>query len=65
MQVEALNPKRTLAFVNHWVAHTISFLNQFSSVCEEKLTEVDLKLQRTEDALSILEEKVRHKDYVS
>ncbi|KAF2365851.1 WASH complex subunit 3 [Trinorchestia longiramus] len=57
-KVEALNPKRTLAFINHWIVHMVAFLNKFASVCEDKLSEVDAKLQRTEDTLAILEAKL-------
>lgn len=57
-KVEPLNQKRTLAFLNNWTMNTVSFLNQFSSVCESKLAAVDSRLQRTEDALSILEAKL-------
>ncbi|XP_018020557.1 WASH complex subunit 3 isoform X2 [Hyalella azteca] len=57
-QVEPLNPKRTLAFINYWIAHMVSFLDQFVSVCEHKLAEVNTKIQQSEDALAILESKL-------
>lgn len=57
-QIEPLNQKRTLAFLNQWCIQTVAFLNHFSVVCEDKLSDLDYKLQRTEDALAILEAKV-------
>jgi len=35
MQVPALQQKRTVAFLNQFVVHTVQFLNRFSTVCEE------------------------------
>ena len=58
-QVEAINQKRTLAFINHWVLHTVAFLNQFSAMCEERLIALDTKLRRADHSLAILEAKVR------
>ncbi|KAK7076866.1 protein transport [Halocaridina rubra] len=57
-KVEAINQKRTLAFINHWILHTVGFLNQFSSLCEEKLISLDTKLRRANHSLSILEAKL-------
>ncbi|EDO49906.1 predicted protein [Nematostella vectensis] len=34
-KVSPLNHKRTLAFLNHFITHTVRFLNRFSCVCEE------------------------------
>ncbi|ROT86005.1 putative WASH complex subunit CCDC53-like, partial [Penaeus vannamei] len=56
-KVEAINQKRTLAFINHWVLHTVAFLNQFSSICEERLVSLDTKLRRADHSLAILEAK--------
>jgi len=58
MQVEAIGPKRMLAFLNHFVVHTSSFLNRFSVVCEEKLQDLSVRLQRLETAVCLLEAKV-------
>lgn len=58
-QVEAINQKRTLAFINHWVLHTVAFLNQFSAMCEERLIALETKLRRADHTLAILEAKVR------
>lgn len=34
-QVKPIQHKRTAAFLNHFITHTASFLNRFSTVCEE------------------------------
>ena len=34
-QVGPINHKRTLAFLNHFITHSVRFLNRFSCVCEE------------------------------
>ncbi|XP_063877241.1 WASH complex subunit 3-like [Scylla paramamosain] len=57
-KVEAINQKRTLAFINHWVLHTVAFLNQFSAMCEERLIALDTKLRRADHTLAILEAKL-------
>ncbi|KAK8726555.1 hypothetical protein OTU49_010307 [Cherax quadricarinatus] len=57
-KVEAINQKRTLAFINHWTLHTVAFLNQFSAVCEERLLNLDTKLRRADHTLAILESKL-------
>ncbi|KAB7494698.1 WASH complex subunit CCDC53 [Armadillidium nasatum] len=57
-EIEALNQKRTLAFINHWVYHTVLFLNQFSVICQQKLSTLDSKLRRANDLLSTLESKL-------
>lgn len=59
-QVEALNQKKTVAFINHFVTHTARFLNKFSNVCEEKLEHLDGRLKQLEISLNILEAKVSH-----
>ena len=48
-----------LAFLNHFIIHTASFLNQFSVICEEKLEDLSVRLQRLETTLCLLEAKVR------
>ncbi|XP_078530786.1 WASH complex subunit 3 isoform X3 [Lissotriton helveticus] len=34
-KVPAIQQKRTVAFLNQFVVHTVQFLNRFSAVCEE------------------------------
>ncbi|XP_010629662.1 WASH complex subunit 3 [Fukomys damarensis] len=36
-KVPAIQQKRTVAFLNQFVVHTVQFLNRFSTVCEEVL----------------------------
>ncbi|XP_057313356.1 WASH complex subunit 3-like isoform X1 [Hydractinia symbiolongicarpus] len=57
-QAPPINYKRTLAFLNHFVTHTVRFLNRFSGVCEQKLSDLQVKIQRLEITLSILEAKL-------
>ncbi|KAK4299192.1 hypothetical protein Pmani_028510 [Petrolisthes manimaculis] len=58
-KIEAINQKRTLAFINHWVLHTVAFLNQFSALCEERLVSLSTKLRRADHTLAILEAKLK------
>lgn len=57
-KVVSIHHKRTLAFLNHFVCHTANFLNKFSSVCESKLEDINIRIQRVETALCILESKL-------
>ena len=57
-QAPAINYKRTLAFINHFITNSVRFLNKFSCACEEKLAEVQARVQRLEITLSILEAKL-------
>ncbi|NXR23338.1 WASC3 protein, partial [Cinclus mexicanus] len=58
MQVPAIQQKRTVAFLNQFVVHTVQFLNRFSTVCEEKLSALSLRIQQIETTLNILDAKV-------
>ena len=60
LQVESISQKRTIAFLNHFVSHTASFLNRFSCVCEEKLEHMSNRLQQLEITMNLLDAKVRH-----
>ncbi|XP_070534845.1 WASH complex subunit 3-like isoform X2 [Ptychodera flava] len=57
-KVEAIHQKRMLAFLNHFITHTVRFLNKFSCVCEEKLETLNLRMQKLDTTLSILEAKL-------
>ncbi|XP_062515470.1 WASH complex subunit 3-like [Corticium candelabrum] len=57
-KVEPINHRELLAFVNHFVTHTVHFLNKFSCVCEEKLYEVSTRIQQLEVTMSLLEGKL-------
>ncbi|XP_011496444.1 PREDICTED: WASH complex subunit CCDC53 homolog [Ceratosolen solmsi marchali] len=56
-KVPPINQKRTIAFINHFIAHTVIFLNKFSLSCEERFFEFEDKLQKIEAALEILEQR--------
>lgn len=47
-----------MAFLNQFIAHTVRFLNRFSTVCEEKLAGLSLRIQQIETTLNILEAKL-------
>ncbi|XP_067906249.1 WASH complex subunit 3 [Heterodontus francisci] len=57
-RVPAIQQKRTVAFLNQFIAHTVRFLNRFSTVCEEKLASLSLRIQQIETTLNILEAKL-------
>ena len=67
-QVECLQRKRLLAFVNHFVSHTAHFLSTFTIQCEQRLDNVNRKICRLENELALLEFKLdsvpRLKNYV-
>lgn len=54
----ALNTKRMQTFFNEFLVTTVSFLNQFSSECEDKFFELERKLYKIECNLTIVEAKV-------
>lgn len=57
-KVESISQKRTIAFLNHFVSHTASFLNRFSCVCEEKLEHMSNRLQQLEITMNLLDAKI-------
>ncbi|XP_043667534.1 WASH complex subunit 3 isoform X2 [Vespula pensylvanica] len=57
-KVPPINQKRTISFINHFIIHTVTFLNKFALSCEEKLFEFENKLQRVEASLAILESRL-------
>ncbi|KAI8506951.1 protein transport [Branchiostoma belcheri] len=57
-KIGAIHQKRMLAFINHFITHTARFLNRFSCVCEEKLANINLRIQRIETTMNILEAKI-------
>ncbi|XP_076672066.1 coiled-coil domain containing 53 [Andrena cerasifolii] len=54
-KVPPINQKRTISFINHFIVHTVTYLNKFALSCEERLFEFENKLQRIEASLEILE----------
>ncbi|XP_046417912.1 WASH complex subunit 3 isoform X1 [Neodiprion fabricii] len=57
-KVPPIHQKRTITFVNHFIVHTVTFLNKFALSCEEKLFEFENKLQKVEASLGILESRL-------
>uniref|UniRef100_A0AAZ3NUN4 WASH complex subunit 3 n=1 Tax=Oncorhynchus tshawytscha TaxID=74940 RepID=A0AAZ3NUN4_ONCTS len=57
-QVPAIQQRRVVAYLNQFIVHTVRFLNRFSTVCEEKLACISLRIQQIETTLSILEAKL-------
>ncbi|KAH9640019.1 hypothetical protein HF086_008114 [Spodoptera exigua] len=57
-KVAALQQKRTLAFVNHFVLTNVQFLNNFMKRCEQKLMDFDKKLEKVNAAMVLLEARL-------
>ncbi|KAH0945553.1 hypothetical protein HN011_011331 [Eciton burchellii] len=57
-KVPPINQKRTVSFINHFIIHTVTFLNKFALSCEERLFEFENKLQKLEASLEILESRL-------
>ncbi|XP_068611467.1 WASH complex subunit 3 [Brachionichthys hirsutus] len=57
-KVPAIQQRRIVAYLNQFVVHTVRFLNRFSTVCEEKLANISLRIQQLETTLCILEAKL-------
>lgn len=57
-QIPPIQKKRILAFVNHFLIETSTFLNKFANECETKFLEVERKIQTVEAALVIVEAKL-------
>uniref|UniRef100_A0A665W224 WASH complex subunit 3 n=1 Tax=Echeneis naucrates TaxID=173247 RepID=A0A665W224_ECHNA len=57
-EVPAIQQRRIVAYLNQFVVHTVRFLNRFSTVCEEKLANISLRIQQIETTLCILEAKL-------
>ncbi|XP_013149125.1 PREDICTED: WASH complex subunit CCDC53 [Papilio polytes] len=57
-KIGALQQKRTLAFLNHFVITTVQFLNTFSKTCEKKLMQFEQKLEKVEAAMVLLEARL-------
>ncbi|CAG7733496.1 unnamed protein product [Allacma fusca] len=56
--VEPLDHKRLVAFMNQFLTTTVSFLNHFSAACEDRLEKIHYKICKIEAQLSILESKL-------
>ncbi|XP_022814293.1 WASH complex subunit 3 [Spodoptera litura] len=57
-KVAALQQKRTLAFVNHFVLTNVQFLNNFMKTCEQKLMDFEKKLDKVNAAMVLLEARL-------
>ncbi|KAM9845940.1 WASH complex subunit 3 [Aulostomus maculatus] len=57
-KVPAIQQRRIVAYLNQFIVHTVRFLNNFSTVCEEKLSNISLRIQQIETTLCILEAKL-------
>ncbi|XP_050347348.1 WASH complex subunit 3 [Nymphalis io] len=57
-KIAALQQKRTLAFVNHFVITTVQFLNNFAKRCEQKLMQFERKLEKINATMVLLEAKL-------
>lgn len=54
-----------VAFVNHFIVNTVTFLNKFIGNCETKFIAFESKLQKLEASLLIVEAKVHTKIFQS
>ncbi|XP_026752235.2 WASH complex subunit 3 [Galleria mellonella] len=57
-KVAALQQKRTLAFINHFLVTTVQFMNHFMKKCEQKLMHFERKLEKVEAAMVLLEARL-------
>ncbi|CAH2240530.1 jg6446 [Pararge aegeria aegeria] len=57
-KIAALQQKRTLAFVNHFVFTTVQFLNNFAKNCEQKLMHFERKLEKINATMVLLEARL-------
>ncbi|XP_046962565.1 WASH complex subunit 3 [Vanessa cardui] len=57
-KIAALQQKRTLAFVNHFVITTVQFLNNFAKRCEQKMMLFERKLEKINATMVLLEARL-------
>lgn len=57
-EVPPIDQKRMVAFINEFITSTVNFLNEFMKNTEEKFVEFELKMQKIEASLMIVEAKV-------
>ncbi|CAH2108702.1 unnamed protein product [Euphydryas editha] len=57
-KIAALQQKRTLAFVNHFVITTAQFLNSFAKNCEQKMMLFERKLEKINAMMVLLETRL-------
>ncbi|VVD03311.1 unnamed protein product [Leptidea sinapis] len=57
-KIAALQQKRTLAFINHFVITTAQFLNNFAKQCENKLMKFERKIEKINATMVLLETRL-------
>nr|CAD7404321.1 unnamed protein product [Timema cristinae] len=57
-KIEPIHQKRLIAFINHFLTTTVTFLNTFSHSVETRLEKCEGQLQKMDAALCILEAKL-------
>ena len=56
--VNTLGSKKLVAHVNYFVLTSVDFLKQFSTITEDKLEKLSVRVQRLVAALTLLETKL-------
>ena len=54
----AIDPKKTISAVNAFISSTTDFLNNFSNNVQDKLQQVNRKIERMEVLVTLLEYKI-------
>ncbi|CAB3235330.1 unnamed protein product [Arctia plantaginis] len=57
-KITALQHKRTIAFVNHFVLTNVQFMNNFMKKCEQHLMNFERKLEKVNAAMVLLETRL-------
>jgi hypothetical protein len=57
--VQPIDQRQFNNFLNAFFVRSVMFLNKFSSQCDRKLSSLQLRLEKMETALVLLETKVR------
>ncbi len=57
-QIPPLPRRQVVLLVNNFIVSTGQFLNRFSTLCEEKLTNISSNIERLETTMNILEAKL-------
>eukprot|EP01125_Pyxidicula_operculata_P000322 TRINITY_DN10377_c0_g1_i1.p1 TRINITY_DN10377_c0_g1~~TRINITY_DN10377_c0_g1_i1.p1 ORF type:complete len:203 (-),score=92.33 TRINITY_DN10377_c0_g1_i1:111-719(-) len=57
-EVEPIPVSKTVAYVNNFIINTVSFLNKFSNLTEEKLCNTSQLIQKLEISMALLEAKL-------
>ena len=57
-EVDCIQQKRILAFVNHFTSQTFDFLAKFGANCESRLIQVEDRINKIDAELHLLEAKL-------